>query len=173
MHRHVDRELTRARIAARAPAAHCDLEPVVTRVLSVIRRTPDGERLDWAVTVPAGLAARIDADDLTEALGALIENAARHARAGVTLAGRRTVDGVTLILSDDGPGIPEDRLTALLARGARLDTGGTGSGLGLSIAAEIVTASGGTLTLANRAGASGLEVTLTLPEARAHRAASA
>jgi signal transduction histidine kinase len=169
MHRHVDRELTRARIAARAPAAQCDLGPVVARVLSVIRRTPEGERIDWTVTVPEGLAARIDADDLTEALGALIENAARHADARVEITGRRTVDGVTLILSDDGPGIPEDRLTALLARGARLDTGDGGTGLGLSIAAEITGAAGGTLTLANRKGAIGLDVTLTLPEARGHR----
>ncbi|MBI1218268.1 MAG: sensor histidine kinase [Rhodobacteraceae bacterium] len=165
MHRHVDRELTRARIAARAPAAQCDLAPVVTRVLSVIRRTPEGQRIDWVVTVPERLVARIDADDLTEALGALIENAARHARTQVTIAGRRTADGAMLVLSDDGPGIPGDRLTTLLARGARLDTGGSGSGLGLSIAAEIITAAGGTLTLANRAGAAGLDVALTLPAA--------
>ncbi len=171
MHRHVDRELTRARIAARAPSAQADLSTVSGRILSVIRRTPDGARIDWNQTVPEGLAARLDAADLTEALGALVENAARHARSRVTLNGHRGPDGVTLTISDDGPGIPEDLLEHLMARGARLDTEGPGTGLGLSIAAEIATAAGGTLVLRNRT-VGGLDAVLTLPEAPPHRSAA-
>jgi signal transduction histidine kinase len=165
MHSHVDRELTRARIAASAPAAQSDIAGVVERVLSVIRRTPEGKRLDWSVTVPAAHFARIDAGDLTEAVGALVENAARHARARVEIRAQRVADGLALIIADDGPGIPPDRLEALMARGARLDSTGPGHGLGLSIASEILAAAGGGLSLKNRAPGPGLDAILTLHEA--------
>lgn len=176
MHAHVDRELTRARIAATAPAAQCDLAAVAARVLSVVRRTPEGQRIDWSVAVPEGLSARIDGDDLTEALGALVENAARHARGRVALSAGRRADGVALTISDDGPGIPAERLDELMARGARLDTGtpglggAPGHGLGLSIASEILTAAGGGLRLANRVPGPGLDAVLSLPEAAHPRA---
>lgn len=170
MHRHVDRELARARIAARAPAAQCELAAVVGRVLSVVKRTPEGRLVDWAVAVPEGIWARIDSDDLTEALGALIENAARHAGARVEIAARRTEDGIVMTIADDGPGIPPGRLDALLVRGARLDQSAPGHGLGLAIAAEIVTAAAGELKLRNRVPGPGLEVALALPGAPAGRA---
>ncbi|MDE3080422.1 MAG: HAMP domain-containing histidine kinase [Paracoccaceae bacterium] len=165
MHRHVDRELTRARIAATAPAAHSDLAAVMGRVLSVVRRTPEGKRIDWDVRIPEGLSARIDADDLTEALGALTENAARHARSRVSVHTLRLADGLRLTLADDGPGIPPDRLADLMRRGVRLDSEGPGHGLGLTIASEILTAAGGILELENRTSGPGLEVRITLPGA--------
>ena len=63
------------------------------------------------------------------------------------------------------PGIPEAELARLTARGARLDTGGPGAGLGLAIASEIAEAAGGSLALANaRARAS--PPRLRLPGAR-------
>jgi signal transduction histidine kinase len=165
MQAHVNRELTRARIAASAPAAHAEMAGVVERVLSVIRRTPEGKRVDWRVEVPPALVARIDPGDLTEAVGALIENASRHARRRVAIRAARHDRALSLTISDDGPGIPPDRLEALMARGARLDSAGPGHGLGLSIAAEILTAAGGGLNLANRTPGPGLDVTLHLPEA--------
>ena len=81
MRRHVDRELARARIASGDRTAASDPAQVIPRLVAVLRRTRDGARLDWEVETPPGLLARIDPDDLTEALGALLENAARHAAA--------------------------------------------------------------------------------------------
>lgn len=172
---HVDRELARARIAARGAAGRAEIAATVARVVSVVRRTPAGKRLDWAL--PDGsAAARIDADDLTEALGALIENAARHATARVEIAVEPRGTMVAVLIRDDGPGIPAERIAGLTRRGARLDTAGPGAGLGISIASEIAEAAGGALRLANRtdrpaAGEppdsvrGGLEASLTLPAA--------
>jgi signal transduction histidine kinase len=115
------------------------------------------------VETPPGLLARIDPDDLTEALGALLENAARHASGRVRVDLARAGDTVLVTVADDGPGIPEAQLARLTARGARLDTGGPGAGLGLAIASEIAEAAGGSFTLRN--GASGLAARLRLPAA--------
>lgn len=163
MQSHVDRELARARVAAAARAAVCAPARVIDRLLAVLRRTPDGARLSWSVVAEPDLRARIDADDLTEALGALLENAARHARRGVAI--RLGAEGARIVISveDDGPGIPPGQLDALRARGARLDQTGPGTGLGLSIASEIAAAAGGALHLANEK--SGLVARLDLPAA--------
>lgn len=164
MRRHVERELARTRSAARTRNARADVALVAGRVISVLMRTPDGARLDWHQAVPDGLAAALDESDLAEALGALAENAARHARNHVTLTAR-ILDGTTLgiDMTDDGPGIPEHRLAGLSARGARLDESDAGSGLGLAIARDIAEAAGGQLTL--ESGGAGLSAGLTLPRA--------
>ena len=83
------------------------------------------------------LAARIDADDLAEALGNLIDNATRHARSKVTISGAEERDLVALTIFDDGPGIPASRREDALRRGERLDASGPGSGVGLAIVADI------------------------------------
>jgi len=161
MQRHVTRELARTRSAARARHARADVGQVVDSVIAVLRRTPEGGRLDWQVSGARGLMAAIDESDLAEALGALAENAARHAVARVTVLVSKSDDGrVHLELADDGPGIPEVRLADLMRRGARLDESGPGEGLGLAIARDIVEGAGGCLRLEN--GARGLRATVML-----------
>lgn len=162
MQRTVERELTRARLSAPYRAASADLGRAIAEVVRVVQRTPDGERLDWIVEVPAGLDAAIDRDDLSEAVGNLIENAARHARHAVTITGRRDGTRVILAVTDDGPGIPAGRTDEALRRGGRLDERGSGAGLGLAIVTDILDSWGGSLTLAD--AGPGLTATVGLPE---------
>lgn len=160
MRRHVDRELARARLATGGAKACSAVRDVVARVVSVARRTPDGARLAWQVDVPDGLTAWIDPDDLAEALGNLVENAARHAQGEVRVQAERAEAGVVVTVGDDGPGIRQDRLAEALARGGKLDSGGAGAGLGLAIVQDIADAWHGELALGN--GPRGLEARLTL-----------
>lgn len=164
MHRHVERELLRARSSARQGEGRALVLPVAERLLRVLRRTPDGERLDWQLDIPADLAAAIHPDDLAEALGALAENAARFAAQAVRLSARRHGAGVRIEVRDDGPGIAPADHAAALRRGGRLDEGGTGSGLGLAIAREIAEAWGGGLEL-GPTGPGAMTVALVLPAA--------
>jgi signal transduction histidine kinase len=161
MQRNVERELARVRLAGPMKDASADIGAAIDQVLRVIQRTPDGQRLDWLIDVPKDVAARIDRDDLSEAVGNLIENAARHARHAVSITCDREGKYIAFSVTDDGAGIPEDRRAEALARGGRLDERGAGSGLGLAIVTDIVESWGGTLTLA---GADpGLRAIIRLP----------
>lgn len=169
MRRHVERELARARLAAGSVSAQTDVAKVVERVVAVMRRTPAGARVVWTVDVPAEMQARIDADDLAEVLGNLVENAARHAAGRVAVTAETADDDrVALRVVDDGPGIPAGERDAVLGRGVRLDE--RGSGLGLAIVQDVLAAWDGTLTLED--AHPGLRVTVRLPVRRQHRAAT-
>lgn len=150
MRRHVERELTRTRIAAGLHHAEARVGEVVERVIAVVRRAPDAERIAWTVDEAPGVTAMIDPDDLAELAGNLLENAARHAAGRVTVTVRREGEEIALSVCDDGPGIPEERLAEALSRGGRLDSAGPGAGLGLAIVHDIAEAYGATVTIANR-----------------------
>jgi signal transduction histidine kinase len=88
-----------------------------------------------------------DPDAMRRLLRNLVENAATYAATRVAFGLAERDDGVVLTVSDDGPGIaPADRERAL-ERFVRLSAarGHDGSGLGLSIVAEVVRAHGGTV----------------------------
>lgn len=151
MQRTVERELARVRLASSRRTSQANVAAVIDQVVRVVQRTPSGERLDWIVEVPSDLTAPIDHDDLSEVIGNLVDNAARHARHAVSITGHGDAATISLTVTDDGPGIPEDQMQEVLRRGGRLDERGSGAGLGLAIASEIAESWGATLTLENAA----------------------
>ena len=163
--RHVDRELARARVAptAAVQTARTDVAAVAARVIAVVKRTPQGERLTFTIDAAPGASAAIDEADLAEILGNLIENAARYAKAQVRVGAEDGDTAARISVTDDGPGIPDQAHAAALARGVRLDTSG-GTGLGLAIVTDVVDAYGGRLDIGN--AEPGLRVTVTLPHRR-------
>jgi len=163
MGRHVERELARARSGVSAANAAANVELVAQRVVRVLERTPDGRRLAWTVDIPAGLMARIDPEDLTEALGNLAENAARHAKQAVTIRARRSEGSVALSVIDDGAGISPADAAEALRRGGRLDAKGS-AGLGLAIVGDIAESWGATLSI--EPAIVGCHVSLRLAAAR-------
>lgn len=162
MQQTVEREIAKARLASRSrKAAQCDIATVVAQVVRVIERSPDGERLEWTVSVPEDIIAQIDRDDMAEVLGNLIENASRHARTGVAISASIDHGTVVVVIRDDGAGIPDALKSEALRRGGRLDERGSGAGLGLAIANETVSVWGGTLDLENEEP--GLAAVVRLP----------
>jgi two-component system, OmpR family, sensor histidine kinase BaeS len=96
----------------------------------------------------------------------LLSNAVKFSPPGsvVTVRVREEGGSGLLEICDDGPGIPPDELTHVFERfwrGPHADGVG-GSGIGLSVVEEIVTAHGGEVRVENRA-AGGLRVTVHLP----------
>ena len=163
MRRHVERELARARAGTRLRgAAEQPVRPVVDQVLAVLRRTPRGQSLHWEIEVAQDLAAPIDAQDLAEILGNLGENAVKWAASRVRITGRNDDGAVTICVEDDGPGVPDDQIGTVLARGGRLDEAQPGSGLGLAIVSDLAEAYRGSLAV-GRSPLGGLSAAVRFP----------
>jgi signal transduction histidine kinase len=165
MQRHIERELTRTRVAAEARQrtdSGADAVRVVRGVVDALRKTPSGAELDWRLAMPERLDTPVQADDLMEVAGNLLDNASKWAKSWVCVVTRERGGEVSLIVTDDGPGVPESMIAALGKRGARLDSQMPGAGIGLAIVKEIVEAYGGSLTLQNEAKG-GLRAEVTFP----------
>ena len=161
--RHVEQELARARLAPGISAkAECSVAEVARQVISVVKRTPTGERLTFVVNVDDDLTAPIDEGDLSEILGNLIENAARFAQSSIRVEASNTAGATSITIADDGPGIADAHKESALSRGVRLDLNGVGTGLGLAIVSDITNAYGGRLTMSDVVP--GLKVTIVLPQ---------
>ena len=163
----VNAELARSRAATiRHAVRHVQTAAqfVVERVIGVVERTDFGAERVFEVEVPESLFVPVAPEDLAELLGAIIENAARFARRRVKVSGISNDDGSSLIIEDDGPGLGPARAEQVLSRRGRLDEAGPSTGLGLSIARELVEATRGQLTL-DAASLGGLRVKIDWPAA--------
>jgi signal transduction histidine kinase len=102
---------------------------------------------------------------IRRALSNLIENAI-HYGGNVRVYTRRDGGAAEIVVEDDGPGIPEDRITDALQPFVRLDTARTrdtaGMGLGLAIVRKSVRMDGGSFDVRNRPEG-GLRATVRLP----------
>ncbi|MDH3668003.1 MAG: ATP-binding protein [Paracoccaceae bacterium] len=167
MSRNVERELvrTRTRGAGGRLASRTALEPAIERLLGAFARLPGGDQINWHNTVSPGAAIAMDQADFEEVAGNLLDNARKWARSAVRVTATATADdgAATLVIEDDGPGVPPEDLAEVVERGRRLDQATPGSGLGLAIARDILELYDGRLTL-EAAAPSGLRVVVTVPD---------
>lgn len=111
------------------------------------------------------LKARLRPSLMRRAVRNLIENAVKYG-GGAEVRLERSARDAAIVVVDNGPGIPPDRLEDVFDPFTRLessrnrDTGGIG--LGLALARAIAREAGGDITLANRPGG-GLDARLVLP----------
>jgi len=109
-----------------------------------------------------------DAQRVLQVTRSLVENALRHTPAGTgvrVLAGS-TEDEATVVVEDDGPGIPLEHRPHVFERFYRVDgTMASGSGLGLAIARELAQLMGGRLELSAEGGRTRFTLHLAAAEA--------
>ena len=154
---HVERALARARLSTGRDHAATNLLPVVQKVVAALKRAPRGQEITWSIDIAAGDSVPIESGDLAELLGNLLDNARKWARTKAHIGH----DGRNLIVEDDGPGVPESELGQISERGRRLDESKQGSGLGLSIVADIADIYGLTIDY-GRSPLGGLRVVVRL-----------
>ena len=156
----VDDLLLLARLDAGRPLAREDVD--LTRL--VLDATGDaraaGPDHRWAMELPEEpVTVPGDPHRLAQVLSNLLANARTHTPPGteVTVRLAQDRDAVDLTVTDNGPGVPAALQATVFERFTRADharsrASGGGTGLGLSIVHAVVTAHGGTVTLAGQPG---------------------
>lgn len=161
----VRHHLGRAR--ASAPGAlvrvRTPLAGAVEDLIGVLRRIHAERGVAGEADIAPVLAVAVDAQDVSEMLGNLLDNGWRHARGRVRVGAVRDGALVRIMVEDDGPGLSGAAAADALVPGRRLDERGDGHGFGLSITRELAELNGGSLTLERSAGLGGLRVVLVLP----------
>jgi len=146
--------------SAEAPE-QVDLSALIDEVAKGFRRN----RTNLSVDVDRGIVVPLRPAAFKRCLMNVLSNATRHAR-NVWVGAKVNGHSVEIKVDDDGPGIPADQREAVFKPFFRLDpsrnleTGGTG--LGLTIARDIIHRHGGDIVLADSPHG-GLNVTLRLP----------
>jgi two-component system OmpR family sensor kinase len=141
-------------LATIAAAAVTDTAPLLARAGVAVR----------AGGLPA-LVVTGDAEWLRQVLAGLLDNAAKYAGRGATVAisGREDRGAAEVIVADDGPGLPPERLRAVFDRfGREAGESARGFGVGLALARWVVEAHGGSLR-AEAPEEGGLRLVMTLP----------
>ncbi|MGW7538740.1 sensor histidine kinase [Amycolatopsis sp. NPDC054798] len=161
-------ESTATRLAARAGDEPADLAAVVAERVDAWRLSAEeaGATLVPCAVHTEPLLVRTPESELAQILDVLLDNAVHHAGQGATITAdwESASDTVTLIVTDDGPGLPPEDLARATERFWRAGGDGAprGTGLGLAIAREQTRARGGVLELRN-VEPHGLQVRITLP----------
>src|SRR5262245_49736901 len=147
-----------------------DLRETADRVVNVTRRHGARQRID--VRLPQDLPlVRADATLIEQAIGNVVGNAVAHTPAAshVVLDATVAMDVVALRVTDDGPGIPQDKLSEIFEKfvkgpEVRLADGAQGTGLGLAIAKGIMEAHGGGIAAESPVDAGrGVRFVMTFP----------
>ena len=120
-------------------------EPVnLSSVLEEVAASARRAGADVSLDAPAALTLSLRVDAVRRAITNLVDNARRHA-GHVALAATPQGRAVTVTVDDDGPGISPERRESVFRPFESSEAGGTG--LGLTIARDIVRAHGGEIVL--------------------------
>src|SRR6266542_3156339 len=147
---------------------HVNLAPTDVRaVVSEVVGGVDGEANShrFVLDLPEEpLAAQADREKLRQILAALVDNAIKFSPNGgtVTVAARRTGEGVELRVEDEGVGIPQSEQERIFRKFYRGAIASSGTGIGLFIAQGLVSAMGGRIFVDSEEG-KGARFTFELP----------
>ena len=121
------------------------LGPAAFRIADLLF-PPGGDR-SASVSIPGNVVVHADPNRVEQILRNLIENARKYGGTHVGIDAMRDQDRWLIVISDNGPGVPEDQRETIFNRFEQLDTGNTrehgGLGLGLTITRLLVEAMGG------------------------------
>lgn len=165
MQRQVDYHLAHARAAASAgvPGIRTDAGAALERLARTMRKIYAARGIAVACDVGAAPDFAGERQDFDEMVGNLLDNACKWARSEVRVQAAADADGRLVIrIGDDGPGLPAGRRSQAFDRGRRLDESVTGSGLGLTVVAELADLYGGAARL-DDSPLGGLRSILVLP----------
>ncbi len=123
------------------------VEPLVSSLCKALRKVYDRKGVVLTLQCEPGLLYYGDRNDFLEIAGNIVENGCKYCLEYVDVRLYNERQQLVLEVNDDGPGVPEHRREQILQRGVRIDTLKPGQGIGLAVAAEILQANGGSMSI--------------------------
>jgi signal transduction histidine kinase len=161
--RQLDWHLARARASVRHGAT-TPLPDAILPIASAMQRLHAERGIGFSVRGTDPLLLAIEPEDFAEIVSNLSDNAGKWAHSRVRIDCSATDAQAQILVTDDGPGIPEQMRASVFGIGNRLDERSPGHGLGLAIAQDLARHYGGEVVLTDRDdGADGLVAQLWLP----------
>ncbi|MDD5276801.1 MAG: sensor histidine kinase [Methylovulum sp.] len=162
IHRCIERELKRARIAGNQQTNTMFNPYQELASLSQLLQTIYSEKsLQIDVNAP-DLLVNYDREDFFELIGNLLDNACKWAKHHIVIEISFT-ETLAISVADDGPGCANADAQLLTQRGLRLDESVTGHGLGLAIVRDITEFYGGSFNVGRSPQLGGFLATVFLP----------
>ncbi|MGI2944239.1 ATP-binding protein [Vibrio diabolicus] len=160
---HIDYHLGRARMAGSMNILSVKSNPAerVDAISMAFDKVYASRDISLINELDSELNVAVEQTDLDEMLGNLLENAYKWANNMIRVHSSQDKDNIHIIIEDDGPGIPKEKLSQVIKRGVRLDEATPGSGLGLNIVCEMAHSYRGQLTL-EASALGGLKASLVL-----------
>lgn len=147
------------------------IRPILNRTLALLRSQLLAHRIETQMVIEPDLPeVEVDPNQLQQVFVNLLNNATQAIAATgepghVTITARRWLDGLAVLVSDDGPGISPEVRARVFEPFFTTKPEGHGTGLGLSICQGIVREHGGRITVENAPGR-GTTFAVELPAAR-------
>ncbi|WP_038212808.1 two-component system sensor histidine kinase PhoQ [Xenorhabdus bovienii] len=120
---------------------------LLDRLIIALTKVYQYKGVDITLDVSSEITWLGEKNDFLEVMGNVLENACKYCLEFVEITALMGDNSVTIIVDDDGPGVPPEKRDMIFERGLRADTLRSGQGLGLSIAAEIVVQYDGSISV--------------------------
>jgi|FLYL01.1.fsa_nt_gi signal transduction histidine kinase len=139
-------------VIPRLEAGRLRLDPVLFDLSELVHEVsatvfPPGEGREAAVSVPGGVRAYGDPRRVYQVVRNLLENARKYGGEQVLVEGFPYGDHFVVVISDNGPGVPDQAVNLIFEHFEQLSKGdsrsSSGIGLGLPIARRLARAMGG------------------------------
>ncbi|MCU7555287.1 ATP-binding protein [Alteromonas sp. ASW11-19] len=143
----IQRQLKRASAGKSGWQTPIAIAPLVNKLFNAMKKVHRDKQLSFRLNADNNATFAGDHTDLMEVLGNLIDNASKAARSGVWVTVKREGHWLTLLVDDDGPGIPPAQKERLLLRGERLDAYQDGQGIGMAVVSDLVAIYEGQLSI--------------------------
>ena len=143
-----------------------DMRSLAEKAAELYKEVAEEKAIVVELRLPGPAVAEADPVRLGQAVNNLLDNALKYTPSGgrVVLSAESDPHGVSLVVEDNGPGVPAAEREAIFRRLYRGDQSRSqrGLGLGLSLVKAVAEAHGGTVTVAD-AALGGARFTLRLP----------